>query len=224
MSGKIIVIDGGANIGKATQADMLTHRLMEDGVMVGKLDFPRYHQNTMGHLINDCLQTDGGFDDMNPKVAATLFAADRFESKEQIETWLDEGRVILLDRYVTSNMLHQGARITDADARGEFFSWVEHVEHEIFRMPRPALTIYLDVPPDDTHKLLEYVEEIGGAVTDPEAHEGVHQARVADCARQLSTSYLPWVDVHCLNENGTLRPRADLHDEIYGIVKERITQ
>lgn len=224
MTGKIIVIDGGANIGKATQADMLTHRLMQDGVMVGKLDFPRYHQNTMGRLISDCLKdTETGFASMQPKVAATLFAADRYESKQQLETWLAEGRTILLDRYVTSNMLHQGARIIDPDARGEFFSWVEHIEHEIFGLPRPDLTVYLDVPPDTTHKLLEYVEEIGGEVTDPEAHEGVHQAKVADCARHLSTTYLPWVDVTCITESGSLKDRVDLHEEIYALVKQHVT-
>ncbi len=203
--GKLIVVDGGAHIGKASQADMLMHRLMEDGVSVGKMDFPRYHQNTMGRLINDCQQGKAGsLDSMDPKVAATLFAADRFESKQQIDTWLNEGRTVLLDRYVTSNMLHRGARITDADARDEFFHWIEHVEHELFGLPRPTLTIYLDVPAKETHKLLEYVEEVGGEVTDPQAQAGLHQAKVAECARYLASSYLPWVSVTCVHEDGSL--------------------
>src|SRR6056297_1670142 len=223
MSGNIIAIDGGANIGKATQADMLVHRLMEEGRTVGKLDFPRYHQNTMGRLIGDCLKEDGeAFENMRPKVAASLFAADRFESKQQLDEWLAEGRTIILDRYVPSNMLHQGARFIDADERGEFFSWVEHVEHEMYGLPRPSLTIYLDVPPDDTHKLLEYVEEIGGTVTNPTDHEGVHQAKVADCARHLSTMYLPWVNVNCVTDDGSLRSREDLHEEVYQTVKHKL--
>lgn len=224
MSGKIIVIDGGANIGKATQADMLMHRLMEEGRAVGKLDFPRYHQNTMGRLISDCQQdTEHTFATMNPKVAALLFAADRFESKQQLAEWLAEGRTIVLDRYVPSNMLHLGARFVDVDERGEFFNWVAHVEHEIFGLPRPDLTVYLDVPADDTHKLLEYVEEIGGSVTDPVDHEGVHQAKVADCARHLSTTYTPWVNVTCVTDSGALRTREDLHEEVYQAVKQHLT-
>jgi dTMP kinase len=225
MSGKIIAIDGGENIGKATQADMLVHRLMEEGISVGKLDFPRYHQNTFGRLIEDAITADSNaLSQMEPKVAATLFAADRYESKQQISEWLNEGRTILFDRYVPSNMLHQGARFTDADARGEFFAWVEHVEHEVFGLPRPDLTVYLDVPPSDTHKLLEYVEVIGGQVTDPQDHKGVHQAKVADCARHLSTTYLPWVNVTCVTEDGTLRTREDLHNEVYRTVKEKLWQ
>lgn len=223
MAGKIIVIDGGANIGKATQADMLMNRLLQEKVLVGKLDFPRYHQNTFGRLVNDCLAGKAGsIDDLDPKVAATLFAADRYESKQQIDDWLAEGRTIIVDRYVTSNMLHQGARISDIDARGEFFSWVEHVEHEIFGLPRPDLTIYLDVPATETHRLLEYVEEIGGEVTDPQAQDDMHQAKVAECARYLSSTYHPWVPVNCVTEDGSLRTREDIHEEIYRVLENRV--
>lgn len=223
MNGKLIVIDGGANIGKASQADMLMHRLMEEGVSVGKMDFPRYHQNTMGRLISDCQQGKAGsLKTLHPKVAAALFAADRYESKAQIDTWLAEGRTVLLDRYVTSNMLHQGARIDDPDERSEFFSWVEHVEHELYGMPRPSLTIYLDVPAQESHKLLEYVEAVGGEVTDPQAKAGLHQARVEECARYLASNYLPWVAVSCVHADGSLRTQADLHEEIFNTYENRV--
>jgi dTMP kinase len=97
---KLIVIDGGANIGKATQADMLVHRLMNEGYQVGKMDFPRYNQNAIGHYIKERLDTEKKFSDVDPKMVALVYAADRFESKKQIEEWIAEGRVIIFDRYV----------------------------------------------------------------------------------------------------------------------------
>jgi thymidylate kinase len=68
---------------------------------------------------------------------------------------------------VSSNKLHQGAKIADGDAREEFFQWVEHLEHDIFGLPRPDMTIYLDIPPEDSQKLLEYIEDVGA--TDSES-------------------------------------------------------
>lgn len=221
MSGKIIVIDGGANIGKATQADMLVNRLMNEGILVGKMDFPRYHQNTMGRLVDECIR--GERDDigkMDPRIVSTLFAADRLESKPEFEQWLAEGRTVIFDRYVTSNMLHQGARIQDADARGEFFKWVEHVEHEVFKIPRPDMTVYLDIPPDDSQKLLEYVEELGATVVDPDGQKKLHQAKVAESARYVASLYQPWVTVMCVNAEGQLRPREDIHEEIYKKIRD----
>jgi dTMP kinase len=165
---KLIVIDGGANVGKATQADMLMHRLSNEGYLVGKIDFPRYNQNTIGHFIRECQDgTENKFDVVDPKIVAMVYAVDRFESKKQIEEWMAEGRIIIFDRYVSSNKLHQGAKIADGDAREEFFQWVEHLEHDIFGLPRPDMTIYLDIPPEDSQKLLEYIEDVGA--TDSES-------------------------------------------------------
>lgn len=219
---QLIVIDGGINIGKATQSDMLVNRLMNEGVLVGKMDFPRYHQNTIGHLIGDCIEGDTcQWDELDPRVVATLFAADRYESKAQIEEWLEEGRVIVFDRYVTSNMLHQGAKIEDIDRREEFLRWVEHLEYEIFGMPRPQLTVYLEVPPDDSTKLLQYLEDVGAAATGEEEKHKVHQAKVSECARYLSNLYGHWKTVPCIDEHG-LRPRDSIHEDVYAIVSDYI--
>ncbi len=219
---KIIVIDGGANIGKATQADMLMNRLMNEGYSVGKMDFPRYNQNTIGHLLNDLVDKHPeAVKQLPPKALALLFAADRFESKKQIDEWIKEGRVIIFDRYVSANMLHQGSKIADVDAREEFFGWVQHVEYEIFGMPRPHLTVYLDVPPNESEKLLGYVEELGVVVTQMEDQAKVHQAKVSECARFLSAAERNWVTVQCLLDGG-LRERDHIHEEVYKVVKERL--
>lgn len=217
---KIIVIDGGVNVGKATQADMLVNRLMNEGWLVGKMDFPRYNQNTVGRFIQE-LDDQNALVALNPKVLATLFAADRFEAKEQIVEWVQEGRVIVFDRYVSANMLHQGAKISDADAREEFFKWVEHLEHDIFGLPRPDLTIYLDIPPEESQKLLEYIEDFGVSVVDPEGQDKLHQAKVSKCAKYLALTHDKWETVQCLTE-GNLRPREDIHAEVYAIASRHL--
>lgn len=220
--GKIIVIDGGANVGKATQADMLTNRLLNDGYNVGKLDFPRYHQNTFGRLIQEALaDAHTPMSELSPKVAATLYAADRFEAKGEIETWLAEGRTVILDRYVSANMLHQGVKIEHADEREEFFRWVEHVEYGIFGMPKPDMIVYLDIPAQKSEKLLEYVEDLGITVTAPADKASMHQAKVSECAHYLSTTHMEWHPVQCLDKSGELRSRQDIHEEVYKIVKEK---
>lgn len=218
---KLIVVDGGANVGKATQADMLVHRLGNDGYLVGKLDFPRYSQNTMGHFIRECIDGDSNqFTDMDPKIVATIYAVDRFESKKQIEEWMAEGRIIVFDRYVSANMLHQGAKVHDGDAREDFFRWVEHLEHDIFGMPRPDMTVYLEIPPESSDKLLEYiedVEDIGVTVVDPEEKSKLHQAKVSKSASYLANTQNQWISVPCM-VGEKLRPRADIHEDVYAAV------
>ncbi len=219
---KIIVIDGGENVGKATQADMLVNRLMNDGWLVGKMDFPRYSQNTIGNFIQECLDdTNNVLKDLHPKIVATLYAADRFEAKKQIDEWVAEGRVIVFDRYVSANMLHQGAKIAEADAREEFFKWVEHLEYDIFGLPRPDLTIYLDIPPEESQKLLSYIEDFGVAVVDPEGQANLHQVKVSKCAKFLALTHDKWQTVQCLTD-GALRTREDIHDEVYGIATKHL--
>ncbi len=221
-SGKLIVIDGGANVGKATQADMLMNRLINEGFLVGKIDFPRYSQNAIGHFIRECLDgAEDKFAAIDPKIAAIVYAADRFESKKQIEEWMAEGRIIIFDRYVSSNMLHQGAKVQDGDARDEFFSWVEHLEHDIFGLPRPDMTVYLDIPPEDSQKLLEYIEDIGVTIVNPEEKDKAHQAKVSKCASYLAGTQNQWVTVQCVT-NGNLRPREDIHEEVYAVVRAQL--
>ena len=216
---KLIVIDGGANVGKATQADMLMHRLVSDGYLVGKIDFPRYSQNTVGHFIRECIDGDSDkFANLDPKLVSMAYAVDRFESKKQIEEWMAEGRIIVFDRYVSSNMLHQGAKVADGDDREDFFRWVEHLEHDIFGMPRPDMTVYLDIPPEDSQKLLEYIEDIGVTVVDPQEKNRLHQAKVSKCASYLANTQNEWVTVQCLAD-GKLRPREDIHDDVYSAVR-----
>lgn len=213
--GRLIVIDGADGAGKATQTKLLVERLRSEGASVETLDFPQYTNNTFGQLIHECLDRQhGDFLALDPRITSTLFAADRYESKPQLETWLAEGKTVILDRYVSANMLHQGAKITSADELRSFLGWLDHVEHEVFGLPRPDGIIYLDVPADVR---LTLMEQDGGAL---DAHESdrVYQQRMEERARDIVSSMNNLVIVHCV-QNDALRTPEDIHEEIYSHVQ-----
>lgn len=145
--GRLIVIDGADGSGKATQAKLLVSALRKKRYNVKTLDFPRYEHNFFGGLIGRCLAGEyGDFIAVNPHIASVLYAADRFESKSLLEKWLKNGCIVVLDRYVSANQIHQGGKIADNKARKKFLEWLDTMEFKVFGLPRPDLVLYLDVP------------------------------------------------------------------------------
>lgn len=216
--GKLIIFDGGDGAGKHTQSDILVKRLIQEGHQVGTLDFPRYQTNTFGKLLRECLDGKrGDFLHLDPYIASTLFAADRFETKSQIEGWLEEGRTVILDRYTSSNMMHQGAKIEDEAKLKEFVEWLGHVEHEIFGLPRPDLSIYFDVNPEDRIKMLQHAADKRENVMDLAETNLQHQKDTDDTAKRIIGMTSGWITVECMKD-GEMRTREDIHEEVYDIV------
>ncbi len=147
MTGKFIVIDGIDGSGKATQTKLLAKRLTKAGIKTKTIAFPRYGQNFFGSLIGEYLAgAYGDFSEIDPRVASVLYAADRYESSAQIRAWLEAGYVVLADRYVSANQIHQGGKIKDLKEREKFMAWLAKMEFSVFKIPKPDLVIYLDVP------------------------------------------------------------------------------
>lgn len=218
--GKLIVIDGTDGSGKATQVARLKDRLANEGHTVESLDFPRYYNNFFGKMIGECLKGDyGDWAHTHPKIASVIYAADRFESSQQINTWLDAGIHVILDRYVSSNQIHQGGKITDKDERREFMQWLDTMEHYTFKIPRPDLILYLDVPIVITQKLLvakgnkESKEYLGGAgdqhEDDPEHLENAKQSGLKMIAENNN-----WIKIDCTDGENIL-PIETIHNVIY---------
>jgi dTMP kinase len=219
MSAKLIVIDGADNSGKATQTALLVERLKNDGVKVGTMDFPRYTQNTFGKLIKESLMGQhGDFLEKDPRVASVLYAADRFEAKKELQILLEENDVVVLDRYVSANMLHQGAKIKDETERKEFLLWLEHVEYEIFEIPKPDHTIMLFVSQAHRRKVLAEMVKNGKKTPDLAELDEVHQNRVAECALWLSSMRPNWSTIQC-SQDDHLRTIESIHEEIVTHVK-----
>ncbi len=220
MSGKLIVIEGADGAGKATQTKMLVERLKTEGVEVETLEFPRYEETFFGGYLREWIdEAHGDFLELDPRLSAILFAGDRFETKGQIEGWLKEGKHVILDRYVSANMLHQGAKITDVEKRGSFLLWLERMEHDVFKMPRPEMVVYLDMPFDMRHALLTTDEKkpnIGHTETNQE-----YQLEVQKCAKHVA-SLEEWKIISCLMED-KLRSKDNINTELYGLIRPLLT-
>lgn len=142
-----MVIDGIDGSGKATQTKLLTKRLKQEGWKVKTIDFPRYYDNFFGKLLGEYLSgVYGDFTEVDPRIASVLYAADRFESGKEIEKWLADGNVVVADRYVSANQIHQGGKVKETKERKKFLDWLGEMEYGVFKIPKPDLVIYLDVP------------------------------------------------------------------------------
>lgn len=219
MPGKLIVMEGGDAAGKATQARLLKERLEREGREAIELSFPRYNDNLVGGLIREWLDGKRGtYMNVDARVAAVVFAADRFETKPRLTQWLEEGKTIILDRFGSASMLHQGAKETDRDDRAATMRWIYRLEHEVFGMPVPDALVYLDIPAATRAKLMQqqWVDE--GRRADMAEMDEAHQTRVDAIAEELLAIYPGHYRLYGMHD-GELRSREDIHQEIYGHVR-----
>jgi dTMP kinase len=150
----LIAIEGIDGSGKGTQAKLLHERLLKTGVRSELISFPRYSQTHFGQTIGRFLNGEfGQLDQVDPHLAATLYAADRFESLGMLTDLLATRDVVVSDRYVPSNIAHQGAKRT-GEARQQLTDWVSQVEYGVFGLPRADLVIHLDLPAETAQELI----------------------------------------------------------------------
>lgn len=215
--GKLIVIDGSDGVGKATQTRLLVSRLRKEGARVETLDFPQYKKNFFGRFLKECLTGKfGDFIAVDPHIASVVYAADRFESKEKIEQWLAQGKVVILDRYVSANQLHQGGKIKNTKVRKAFLSWLDTMEHGVFKLPRPDGIIYLNLPTRLSLKL------IGKRNKKDLAEKNVRyltNARLS--ALKLIKTSARWRKIECATDQGIL-PREIVHGRVYDAFKKLV--
>ena len=221
--GVFIVIDGLDGSGKATQTRLLSKRLAEKGVPSESIDFPRYNDNLFGALIGECLAgKHGDFLHLDPKIASTLYALDRLESAPQIETWRSAGRLVLADRFVSSNQIHQGGKIADEGERATFLAWLEHMEHTVLGVPRPDAVIYLRVSPETTLALLAEKRQaknraLGKGEKDQVESDQAYVDRSYACAGWLAATQPGWHIIDCM-EQGRMRAPESIHEDVFSLV------
>lgn len=143
-----IAIEGGDGSGKGTQAENLRSHVEEKlGKKVAKLSFPRYGEASAYYAEQYLNGAYGEANDVHPDLGVLAFAIDRFADKPRVEALLaDSERLIISDRYMGSNLAHQGAKIDDISMRHEFYERTLHTEYEILGIPRPAKNVVLLVP------------------------------------------------------------------------------
>jgi dTMP kinase len=154
--------------------------------------------------------------DVNAYAASAFYAVDRFASyKQDWGKWYEDGGLVLSDRYTTSNAVHQASK-EHGEKQAAFLKWLYEFEYDKLGLPRPDLTIYLDVPTDFTEKLLR------GREAATNTHADIHEkdmAYLATCREtgRAAAKFYNWTVIECVR-NGTMRSIEDIHQEIYGHV------
>lgn len=212
--GKLIVIEGTDGSGKSTQFRLLTQRMDREGRVFQKIVFPQYSEESSA-LIRMYLGGQFGTSpsDVSAYAASAFFAVDRYASYKKVwGSWYENGGLVLSDRYTTSNAVHQASKESD-ETRGEFLRWLYEFEYDKLGLPRPDLTIYLDVPTDFTEKLMRRRESDTNTTAD--IHEQDLQY-LATCRRtgKAAAEYYGWTVIECVRD-GAMRSMEDIHEEIY---------
>src|SRR6476646_6913851 len=217
--GKLIAIEGIDGSGKRTQVELLQKALVDGGYAVFSTGFPQY-DSWFGKMVGQFLNGDfGPLETVDPHFSALLYAGDRFEAKFRLETALNQGKIVLADRYIGSNLAHQTARAPAAD-RPAFVSWIAHLEYNIYNLPREALVLYLRVPPHEAQELVARKSARTYTKVKQDLQEASlrHLEDAAAMYDQLSRRP-NWATIPCFDEErSAMRPQKDIATEIFAAV------
>ena len=221
MAGKIIVVEGTDCSGKETQTKLLEKRLTDLGKKCIRFEFPMYDTPT-GKIIGgaylgkpeigECIFPEGAVA-VDPHVICLYYAADRKYNMPKIQEYLDKDYYVILDRYTTSNLAHQGSKIKEKDERFDMYQWIDKLEFWLLKLPKPDKTIFLHVP-------YEYTIELRKNRKNIDEHE-----KTVDHLQQAEQAYLElaelynWDRIECIR-NEKLRTVEDINDDIFELVKD----
>jgi dTMP kinase len=158
---------------------------------------------------------------VSPWLAALPYACDRWEASAGIREALASGAVVLCNRYVSANMGHQGAKLADEAARGEFFAWVARLEYEVFGVPRPDVQVWLDVPVSVSLELIRARGRGGGRPEEDIHQTEAHLVRARASYEQMTRQFGGWVRVACCGQAGLLAPET-ISDMIWERIGEKL--
>jgi dTMP kinase len=216
--GVFLVIEGTDGSGKTEQFKRLIARLRKERVPLATFDFPRYKEPS-SYFVRQYLEgVYGSWEAVGPYKASLFYALDRFEAAGQVRKALGKGKVILADRYVASNMGHQGAKIGDRKGRTKFFKWLHELEYSLLKIPEPTLTVVLHVPAKVALSLIRKRGE----------RRDIHEVDLSHLRRAEST-YIEMAErfphafklIECV-ENGRLLTVGEIHEKVWAVVRQTL--
>lgn len=221
----LIVLEGLDGAGKSTQIQRLRQHLEEQGIESEYLHFPRFDAPVFGELIARFLRGEfGSVEQVDPYLVALLYAGDRNDAAPQIRKWLTEGKAVVLDRYVYSNIGYQCAKLASAAERERLSQWILDLEYNYYGIPRPDLSLFLDVPFSFTERKLTQARE--GEDRDylqggKDIHEG--SLSLQQCVREV---YLKAAEsdpalrvISCDNGSGEMASPDQIFERILEVTK-----
>lgn len=224
MRGKIILIEGTDCSGKETQTKLLSEKLSRDGIICCYKSFPVYASPTgkivggpyLGKsYISECWFPEGAIN-VDPKVASLYYAADRKYNIGEIEEILNRGSNVILDRYIYSNLAHQGGKIEDKEARYKMYDWLDKLEFGLLELPHADIKIFLHMPYEVSLELKRNRAE------GLDQHESSKEHLIAseNAFIEISNMY-DFKTIEC-SEDGKPRQIEDINEELYNYVKSSL--
>lgn len=219
--GKIIVIEGTDCSGKETQSKLLKSYLEQNGIKVATFSYPQYNTPT-GKIIGGpllgkpsiCPSWFNNYVEVDSKVASLYFAADRRASLPVLKELINNNEIVIIDRYIYSNMGHQSSKIEDKEERLKMYKFLETLEFDLLELPRPDLVIFLYLPYSYGEELkknrLETLDEAEKSQT--------HQIKSERTYLELTELY-GFEKIDCFT-NGTVKTREEINKEVILHVKK----
>ena len=216
-----IVLEGVDGSGKSTQIANLQRLFAEQGIPTQYLHFPRFDAPYFGDLIARFLRGElGSVEQVDPYIVAMLYAGDRRDAAEMIRGWIAEGRVVICDRYVYSNIGYQCAKVAEKEERERLREWILSLEYDYFKIPRPDVSLFLDVPFAFTERKLLQEQREGDDRAYLHGKKDIHEQSM-DLQRQVRQVYIDAAQydeamhvVDCSHDGEMASP-----EEIFGRIK-----
>lgn len=211
--GKLIVIEGTDGSGKATQLRMLLKYLNEKRVNHASFDFPQYGKTFFGDFAGRFLKGEfGHFSRINPYLASFPYAADRWQVKDKMWQAIKDGKLIICNRYTPSS-IYQAVKIKPSQ-RKFFLKWVDTLEFEVFKIPRPSLIIFLHVP-------LAFAQILIAKKTKDQYEKNIsYLKKVESMYLAIVKTNKDWVKIDCVENDSILSP-IEIHKKIIDILVEK---
>jgi len=221
--GQFVVIEGTDGSGKATQTALLIDKLKKLQIPSGLYDFPRYEDNEYGKLVARYLKGEfGGLEQISPYLASLPYAGDRMLAGPEIQKKLEQGEVVITNRYVLSNKAYMAARIAQSD-RKQFLDWLDKLEYNVNRVPREDLVIFLYVPLKVSQQNIDervqksYLQDKKKDIMEANLK---YMQQVEDVYMDLAKQN-NWSLIECTS-NGLMRSREEIHEEVFNVLNEKV--
>ncbi|MBR4111264.1 MAG: thymidylate kinase [Clostridia bacterium] len=220
---KIFVIDGTDGSGKQTQLEKLCEAFDRENIEYAKFSFPRY-DNPSSSLVKMYLGGEFGTDAqaISPYTASTFYALDRYACyMQEMKAAIESGKVIILDRYTTANMVHQAGKIKDIEERDKFLDWLYNFEFKDLGLPIPTEVFFLDMPIEKSEELMKNRLNKINNETQKDIHESnkEHLEAAYDAGMYVAKKY-NWNHIKCCDEENNIRTIENIHSEIYNEIKK----
>lgn len=221
--GKFIVIEGTDGAGKGEQTLRLVKRIKDSGKEIVPFDFPRYAEPSSWFISQYLNGKFGTLDEIDPKTASLFYALDRYAAAPDIRAALDAGNVVVSNRYVASNLGHQGSKFTNRDDRHHYFEWNYDLEYKINGIPKPDLNIILHVPAEVAQELVDKKLErqyLEGKKRDLHEADITHLKRAEETYLQMAKMFPEdFTIIECFKD-GTLLSIEEVHEMVWAVAQK----